>query len=264
MGDIGKALFVGLVAFSIWGGNSGHGAPAPEPARVENHAKKHWYSWMPFVGDDKPARVSVPSGDPITAASNEYGVPSWYLYTTWQVESAGMTTGEGASARWFRAADLAKQGSACAVNKGVAWCQHQWQALNVICNQERSDGSRVCDPNTVKTSWAFAMGQMQVLPTNIVKVDGGTTEWTKNAADFDGDGTANPLVLADAMAMSAKISRHFHDGDGSADDLQGWLQTADRYFGKATPERRAKILEHAEEWCETHECGSYREEIASR
>ena len=261
------ALLLGaiMVAVSVC---CGHSAPIKSPMEV-------WREQNPPRAEVAVATKEDGEGPEklIAVIEGTYGVPGWYTYATWQIESNGSSSGAGTSKNWLLAADLVKEGSACDHNKsqalghkaGLEWCQRQWRALKVICAQTNRSGEKVCDSQSVKTSWAFAMGPMQMLPTNIVKVSDDGIAWVSNAADFDGDGAVNPLALPDAMAMSAKLSRHFHGTVGGGDSVESWLKTSGKYLGDDTAKRRAKILEHADEWCDDHDCGdAQKEQIASR
>lgn len=239
-------MVIGLVAWSIWG--------------HKDLDRKHVRTNSAEVASVRPSEdITTETADGTTdgliaSVERTFGVPGWYLYATWQLESGGNAGGQDGVGDHL-ASDLAQPGSACEQNRDREWCQKQWRALKAICKQVDRDGNQVCDSATVRTGYAFDTGPLQMLPTNIITVKESGNEWTGNAADYDHDGAVNPLSLPDAMAMAAKLSRKFHDNvSGGAGDTESWMKTVDRYRGGYSAQRRSKIQEHGVTWCETHSC----------
>lgn len=195
----------------------------------------------------------VVSGDPgliIKSVSRDFDVPAGALYGIWMKESSGLRSGWGSSPGWLSAAEQSAPGSKCHGHYGSARCGRWWRALEVICNQRRPDGSAVCDPRQVRTSYALAMGPMQILPTHLAdERPDGTFAWTGNVVDYDGDGVVDPHSLPDALAIAAKLIRRFYDRE------QDWRRAVNRYYGSQTAgyfvgtDSSVGVAEHWERWC---------------
>jgi len=201
----------------------------------------------------------------IRAVAETYDVPAGILYGIWHKESGGLRGGWGTSAGWYRAPELVAPGGRCLREYNAERCDRWWRGLQGICSQRRN-GVPICDPNEVRTSYAYAMGPMQVLPTVVLNVNAdGTTSWTANAADFDGDGVVDPHSLPDAMAIGALELRHRFDRVASTmPTYDAWIHAANGYYGsqsagyfEGTTAGRRGIQDYWRQWCEmTGGCGT--------
>lgn len=199
----------------------------------------------------------------IRAVGETYDVPAGILYGIWRKESDGLRSGWGTGAGWYRAPELVATGGRCLREYNAARCDRWWRGLQAICSQRRN-GVPICDPNEVRTSYAYAMGPMQVLPTVIMDVDG-SNGWTANAADFDRDGVVDPHSLPDAMAIAALEIRHrFDRASSSLSMYDRWIFAANGYYGsqsagyyEGTTAGRRGIQDYWQQWCaETGSCGT--------
>ncbi len=200
-----------------------------------------------------PAAGRVVSGDPgqvIISVGREFDVPAGLLYGIWMKESGGLTGGWGGSKGWLSADEQSRPGSKCHGHYGSAKCLRWWRALEVICAQRRRDGAAVCDTDQVRTSYALAMGPMQILPTHLVKESAdGSVAWTGTVVDFDGNGVVDPHSLPDALAIAAKLVRRFYDQE------RDWGRAANRYYGSQTSgyfegtTEVVGVVEHWRRWC---------------
>lgn len=205
----------------------------------------------------------------IRAVSETYEVPAGLLYGIWRVESGGLASGYGTN--WSRASELIAPGSRCVSQYGEPRCQSWWAGLRAVCSQRRN-GTPVCDPNEVRTSYAFAMGPMQLLPSSVLAVrPDGSAAWTSNAVDFDGDGVVDPHSLPDAMAMAARhVRSNFEQRSAAVAPNEAWVWAANRYFGsqtagyyEGTTAGRQGVQGYWREWCEKMSPCAGRELLAS-
>ncbi|MEY4744445.1 MAG: Transglycosylase domain [Candidatus Parcubacteria bacterium] len=194
----------------------------------------------------------------IRAVSETYDVPSGIIYGIWMKESNGLRTGFGTGAGWYPAPGLVASGGRCLSEYNAARCARWWQGLQAICNQRRN-GAPICNPDEVRTSYAYAMGPMQVLPSVVLDVHpDGTTSWTANAVDFDRDGVIDPHSLPDAMAIAALEVRHrFERASATASPYDAWITAANGYYGsqtegyyEGTTAGRRGIQDYWRQWCE--------------
>jgi len=201
----------------------------------------------------RAAPIRVVSGDPgmiIIGVAREFDVPSGAIYGIWMKESFGLASGWGSGPGWLSAEDQAGPGSECHAHYGAARCGRWWRALEVVCAQRRHDGSAVCDPRQVRTSYALAMGPTQILPTHLVKESAdGSFAWTEYAVDLDGDGAVDPHSLPDALAVTAKLVRKYFDEE------RDWGRAVNRYYGsqtegyfEGTSEVRG-VADYWRQWC---------------
>ncbi len=196
------------------------------------------------------------SNELIRAVSETYDVPSGIIYGIWMKESNGLRSGYGTGAGWYRAPELVARGGRCLSEYNAERCDRWWRGLQAICSQRRN-GAPICDPNEVRTSYAYAMGPMQVLPTVVIDVDG-SNGWTANAVDFDGDGVIDPHSLPDAMAIAALEVRHrFERAAPAANPYDAWITAANGYYGsqtagyyEGTTAGRRGIQDYWQRWCE--------------
>ena len=206
-------------------------------------------------------RVERPTTDDpyrlIAAIGSEFDVTAGALYGIWKVESAGLTGGWGEGKGWLSAAALAEPGSMCYRNYKASRCEGWWGSLQAICGQTRN-GVRICDPSEVRTSYAFAMGPMQHLPSLFApRGADGSYRLGDHVVDYDRDGVADPHDLGDALASTAKLIRRYFEEEGS------WQRAINRYYGSQTEgyydgrTDRAGVYDHWKQWCETR--GSCRE-----
>jgi membrane-bound lytic murein transglycosylase B len=186
----------------------------------------------------------------------KYDVPAGALYGVWKVESGGLTSGWGTAERgWVLAHDMTQSGSRCFRERNERWCKKQWRSLVSICAQSHRDGTPVCDPYKVRTSWAFAMGPMQHLPDKILDFDGDRPYWTDRHVDFDGDRTVDPNDLPDALAMSAVFLRQLYARHNS------WQKAVNGYYGsqhegymEGTTGGKIGVADHWQAWCKKYNC----------
>ena len=186
----------------------------------------------------------------ITAIGREFDVPAGALYGIWKIESAGLAGGWGQGKGWLSAADLSRPGSECYRNYKASRCEGWWASLQAICGQTRN-GVRICDPNEVRTSYAFAMGPMQHLPSLFApRGPDGTYRLGDHVVDYDHDGAADPHQLGDALASTAKLVRKFFEEEGN------WQRAINRYYGSQTEgyydgrADRLGVYDYWKQWCE--------------
>lgn len=198
------------------------------------------------------------SAELIRAVSETYDVPSGIIYGIWMKESNGLRSGFGTGAGWYPAPELVARGGRCLREYNAERCERWRRGLQAVCSQVRN-GRPICDANEVRTSYAYAMGPMQVLPSVILDVRAdGTTSWTANAADFDRDGTVDPHSLPDAMAIAALDVRHrFERAPATANGYDAWITAANGYYGsqtagyyEGTTAGRRGIQDYWRQWCE--------------
>jgi membrane-bound lytic murein transglycosylase B len=238
-------IMIGVIWTTVWPKSSSHETDQAQAAPARTAVTKN------PNGRDLGKSVEL-----VRAVSETYEVPAGLLYGIWQVESGGLASGFGAD--WQRAPDLVAAGSRCVRQYGESRCQGWWTGLRAVCSQLRN-GRPVCDPNEVRTSYAYAMGPMQLLPSSVLTVrPDGSTVWTSNAVDFDGDGVVDPHSLPDAMAMAARHVRfNYEQKAPSADPNDAWIWAANRYYGsqtagyyEGTTKGRRGIQDYWREWCE--------------
>ena len=185
----------------------------------------------------------------IEAVGRTYQVPKGILYGIWRKESGMLTGGWRTKAGdWFNARELVLPGGRCIQEYGRARCQKHWTALVAICAQRRRNGTVVCNPNQVYTSYALAMGPTQHMPAELIKWNGRSWQWTSDAVDFNRDGVADPHDLADAMAMTAVQIRRYHDKN----PRRSWRWAVNRYYGS----QRAPY--YAGQWENSHKGRRFR------
>ena len=193
----------------------------------------------------------------IKQVADKYDVPAGALYGIWSVESHQLKGGWGTGKGWLRAADIVRRGGACTAKYGRAWCLRHWNSLVALCGQTRADGSKVCDPYQVRTSYALAMGPMQHIPAEVIRIDdGGRGSWTDRAADYDSDGVVDPHSLPDAMAMTALFLRHNYAKYGD------WRKAVNAYYGsqsegyaEGTRAGFKGVIGYWRDWCQdTKDC----------
>jgi hypothetical protein len=236
--------------------------PATASAAAPSHPTPHV---RPSDGDlSDPDRI-------IASVSATYDVPAGLLYGVWRKESGGLRHGWGTSPSWHVPSELVAPGGRCVREYDQAKCDRHYRALQAICSQQRG-GRPICDPRTMRTSYALAMGPMQLMPETVLRTTAdGTGTWTTFAVDYDGDGVVDPLSLPDAMAMSARFLRHFYETKrGEMGELEAWQWAANRYYGsqsagyfEGTTGGRLGIIDHWRQWCETHGTCRSRELLAS-
>lgn len=186
--------------------------------------------------------ISDPERDLIMDLQEESGVPGWVLYGIWRNESNCLSGGWYENRPWRQAREAAlNPASRCRRVRGGR-CLEAWDALRSICSQTRSDGSRVCDPNQVWTSYTLAMGPMQQMPRPfVIGRDGG---WKDYITDYDGDGVYDPHSLPDAMATAAAVLRN---GTITRGSLRAAVQA---YAGNTPHDHYAKLRrDYRPDWC---------------
>lgn len=214
------------------------------------------------AGDADPVSPPPDGASPhdlIRRVSVDFDVPAGLLYGIWQKESGGLGSGWGNGGSWYLARDMARPGSICMERYG-ARCARHWEALQLICDQRRRDGSRVCNPEEVRTSYALAMGPMQHMPAEIAVIAAdGSASWGRRAVDYDQDGVVDPHDLDDAMAMSASFLRRYYESKVEELGESGaWRWAANRYFGSQTAgyydgtDDRRGVAHHWNVWCERY------------
>lgn len=206
---------------------------------------------------DVPVNADTPK-DLIQRVADKYDVPAGAIYGIWSVESHQMKGGWGNGKGWLRAANIIRPDGACTAKYGRTWCFRHWNALVALCGQTRPDGTKVCDPNEVRTSYALAMGPMQHIPAEVIKIDrDGNGAWTDRADDYDGDGVVDPHSLPDAMAMTARFLRQNYVKYGN------WRKAVNAYYGsqsegyaEGTSAGFKGVIGYWRDWCrETKDCG---------
>ncbi len=235
--------------------------------------------WILTIGLLAIPLRAVSQEDPyqtLRRVSRVMNVPAGALYGIWKKESNLLQSGWGTSADWYLARDLMRPGSECVTRYGFARCNAHWQALRSLCAQRRRNGTRVCNPNEVRTSYAFAMGPMQHMPGEHVEVEtrpGGSRVWvyTARSIDFDRDGVFDLGSLADAIAATAIELREYKARGGS------WRWAVNRYYGsqregyyegrwersRGRVRYRRGVRDYWAAWCRTMGCGPARLSSAS-
>lgn len=252
-GIIGVCFFIWL-AFACWDQYKQQPAADSRPVHT---AVRRQRTVAPAAAADTAqtkthAAQAVPS-DPaqlIVAVSREFDVPAGAVYGIWMKESSGMTSGWRDGGSWLLASSQLRSGSLCVRKYGRDRCEKLWASLNAVCHQRRRDGSRVCDPNEVRASYALALGPMQHLPTTLVVERGdGAHAWGGHVTDFDRDGVFDPFSLPDAMATAAKLVRRFYDEEGN------WPRAINRYYGSQSAgyyegtDDALGVMDHWKQWC---------------
>lgn len=171
--------------------------------------------------------------DTLRRVATATGVPAGMLYGIWKKESDLLVRGWRTDREdWYRAANLVRPGGKCLAEYDRRRCARHWASLVALCSQRRRDGSRLCDPGRVYTSYALAMGPMQHMPAEIVRqvqLPDGRLVWQwKDAVDWNRDGLVDPHDLGDALAMTALELRRYLTEGGS------WQWAANRYYGSQT------------------------------
>jgi len=241
----------------------------------------------------------------ISRIAAEYDAPAGMLYGIWKKESSGLCGGHGNAHPWKVPTELMVNGGCvagfmqddyarCAKNPSARKCskeelrksaliaqekcERNFAALKAVCSQVRDTPNgpqRVCDPSTIRTSWAFAMGATQVMPTTLFRLQDGVHVRTDHAVDYDGDGVVDPHALPDALASAAKLLKHKYAYAAvkkpgmSAHAL--WEFAANLYFGEldgtyysGTGDKRG-VRSYWTEWCElTGACNTSRVAYAAR
>jgi hypothetical protein len=216
-----------------------------------------------IAAEPEPGSLTHYDGDAhalIKRVSRKYGVPAGALYGIWSVESAKLLGGWGTPAHgWYLAADLVGPDGLCTKKYGQSKCLYQWRSLLSICAQKRRNGSAVCDPYKVRTSYALAMGPMQHMPAGIVEYRNGSAAWSFRAANEHRDGVLDPHCLADAMAMAAVLLRS--DFERDPEGKRSWQRAINRYLGsqdagymEGTTGGKKGVVSYWREWCERHGC----------
>lgn len=251
----GALVFIWLILACIDQGCNGigHKHPKRSQAQAAVVAERQQAVAAPIVAAAQSRRSRVVSGHPaaiIVSVSRDFDVPAGALYGVWMKESGGLASGWGSGKGWLLASGQTDPASECRRNYKAEKCQGWWQALQVVCSQRRRDGAPVCDPDQVRTSYALAMGPMQILPTMMAKErPDGSFAWTDNVVDYDGDGVADPHNLADALAMAAKIIRRHFEEEGD------WVRAVNRYYGSQThgyfegTDDRLGVVDYWQRWC---------------
>lgn len=216
----------------------------------------------------KPESTAFVPSEPIALikqVSRKYGVPGGALYGIWSKESNRRLYGYGESNDWPLVSDLVKPDGKCVREYGQAKCDKHLRSLKAICSQTRHDGSKVCDPEKVRTSYALAMGPMQHMPAEIITFDGnGQARWSARAVDYDRDGVVDPHDLDDSMAMSALFLKKYHS------ELGTWQKAVNRYYGsqkegymEGTTAGRKGVVDYWRDWCSSFErCDDRRQALA--
>jgi len=268
MGDlaysvIGTGVFVWLIAAGFDQCSRREGFSGQEYWREARHLVSHSGSSSSSGSSAKRQTIAVPSvpsarrverpagGDSdrlIPAIGREFDVPAGALYGIWKVESGGLAGGWGQGRGWLFAAALSQPGSQCYREYAASRCEGWWGSLQAICGQTRN-GVRICDPNEVRTSYAFAMGPMQHLPSLFApRGADGSYRLGDHVVDYDRDGVADPHDLGDALASTAKVIRKYFEEEGS------WQRAVNRYYGSQTEGYYEKVYNYWSEWCGTHDC----------
>ena len=179
-------------------------------------------------------------------------VPAGILYGIWKNESGGISYGWGTGRGWLLAANLV-HGGLCSQRYGEGRCLERWNILVALCNMRKNNGSQMCDPSQVRTSYAMAVGPMQILPTTILTVDrAGHGHWTEDAVDYNRDGVIDPLDLPDAMAMAARHLRRNYNSrmrDHSGDPSIVWQWAIGSYFGEQNAQYIRTVVFYWKQWC---------------
>lgn len=219
-----------------------------------------------------------------------YNVPAGFLRGIWHKESSELPAGWRRNSDWHNAWAVFSQGTCVAKRlalyggtrrERIEQCTRHWEALRVICAQRVKVGprkdQRLCSPYQVRTSWAFAMGPMQLMPGELVETfqrPDGTRGWrySEDAVDGNRDGVVDPHNLEDAMAMAAKKLRRYYAEYGS------WRRAAERYYGSRSEgyyegrrehadgryRRRKGVRDHWYDWCRRYSCPPPRTLVAAR
>jgi membrane-bound lytic murein transglycosylase B len=251
------------------------GAPkAPEPV-VSAIASSPIVHVHPFISNQKAAAA-------MNRAELQTGVPMYFQDHIWKSESNRLDKPWGEGRAWKLARNLAAADSECVAvkmssgtkdwddpdavrKKAFAWCQREWRALQAICAAKDLKGKPVCDPNTVRTSVTFAMGPMQIEPSNLMKRISGKWCLTAWAIDFDRDGKFDPFGLEDAIGSAALISRWMHGKGRSLRGLTGWMQVTHKYYGEKTDVRAKDLRRNYARFCGRGECpAAVSEKLARR
>lgn len=217
--------------------------------------------------DVRPATIGTTQVALINQVNVAFDVPAGCLYGVCKKESGCLASGW--SPGWMLATE-ARDGQCQAHGKSAAWCQEQWNALVEVCEQRRNDGSAVCNPSEVRTSWAFAMGMFQQLPTTVLRLAKADPN-----VDFDRDGAVDPHSFADGAAMAGRfLSNEFAKRNPKTGWNAAWMQAANAYFGSQesgyysgkwvtrTDRKTGKskrmyakgVGDHWRDWCKTHRC----------
>lgn len=250
-------------------------AKAMAKARAEAVAKKAKAA-AAASGPKLVISAKTPATEMIHVVAKAFVVPAGCIYGICKKESDCLLADY--SANWPLAKDLLNGACVKEAKKSPAWCQAQWNALKEVCGQTRKDGSSVCDPNTVRTSVAYAMGVTQNLPTTVLR-----KKRIDPRVDCDGDGVVDPHSLADALCLTASHVRASYDNRPATvkEGEAGWIWAANAYFGsqdsgyfagknvkrkkkgKTVLVRSRGVGEHWKDWCAAQGCDSVRTLLAS-
>ncbi len=201
--------------------------------------------------------VSDAHRDILMSVSSEHEVPAGILYGIWTNESRRLPGGW--SDRWSTARQLVAANSPCRRwlserGRDPGRCDIWFQSLRRICAQQRPDGTRVCDPDTVRVSVTFDMGPMQHNASTICRRrSGGEYRWGPHIDDYDGDGVFDPHSLEEAMTASASFLRSVFDrcmSSGRQPAIGCWGYAVNEYAGAQSAtyyERR--IWSYWRQWC---------------
>ena len=180
--------------------------------------------------------------DLVMELERESGVPGWVLYGLWCQRSGCLSGGWQQSGDWQRSRDMALDPNSRCRRERSQDCLEEWRALQSICRQCRPDGSAVCNPDEVWSSYALALGQLQQLPRHFILTE--DWHWQDHIVDYDGDGVYDPHRLDDALASVATALRNGIITHGS---LPAAMQV---YAGNAEPELYTLLRDqYYSRWC---------------
>ena len=205
-----------------------------------------------------PAFADKRAGAAMIAAEKLIKVPAYWLYHTWMTESGGLADA-GWRDSWKRAKESYETGGCVASRTGTGAnpdyaaraCENDYALLQKICDRKDAQGKQLCDITTVRASPTFALGPMQIQPSNLVEDNG---NWKRIAIDFDGDGVFNPFDLEDAIGASAMFAHRIQVHGKYGTDYAGWEKVSHRYYGATTDKRSELMAKHTKDWCDNNNC----------
>lgn len=201
--------------------------------------------------------VSDEHRDILMSVADAKEVPAGILYGIWTNESRRLPGGW--SDRWSTARELVAANSPCRRwlrerGRDPGRCDMWYQSLRRVCAQRRPDGTRVCDPDTVRVSVTFDMGPMQHNASTICRRrSGGEYRWGPHIDDFDGDAVFDPHDLREAMMASAGHLRHNYErcmSSGRQPAIGCWGWAANEYAGaQSSTYYERRIWNFWRQWC---------------
>lgn len=201
--------------------------------------------------------VSDEHRDILMRVSNEKGVPAGIHFGIWTNESRRLPGGW--SDRWSTARELVAANSPCrrwlsARGRDPGRCDVWFQSLRRVCAQRRTDGTTVCDPDTVRVSVTFDMGSMQHNASSICRRHSdGEYRWGPHIDDYDGDGVFDPHDLEEAMMASGDYLRREFDrcmSSGRQPAIGCWGYAVNEYAGaQSSTYYQRRIWDLWRQWC---------------